>query len=428
MIGVLRWCAWGLVCLGCSSNETCPDGGTCADATVDVAQVLGSFSSVPASMILDPGDVGPVVVTVIRGTVTGNIAITVTGLPTGVTVTPLTIMPSSSVATFNVQAATTAPIPQDATLTITATAGTTPLTATMHLHLGSVFHTTTSNESFIVPGGQMSLVFQVWGAGGGAGGSFGAPGVGGVGGGGGFATAEVTTTPGETLNLVVGGGGSAGMFVPVIAGSGGGGGGYSAVLRGTTVLVIAGGGGGGGGGGYDLATDAGGASGFAGGGGGGFSGENGLGSCAGFGATDAGVGSGGLPGGQGGMALTGGGGGCDSVCTASGGGTPGGGGGGIGSTDGGGAGGGGGGGAGWLGGGGGGAQTSLAGYGCGGGGGSAFISQGASQKLITATGQMPAGTSVVGYADSGAAVGGALSDAGNPSPGVPGLIAVAYPK
>ncbi len=428
--GVLFW--------ACSPSNSCPDGGTCAsDAGPEAGpQILGAISNfTPPTMVLDPGDSRPAVITLDRGTVTGLVAITVEGLPVGVTATPLTILPGSSAGTFDIQAAMTVTTPQDATLTIRATGGVGPsLTTTMHLHIGSVFLVAPTSQSFVVPstlpGGApvTALVFEVWGAGGGGGGAFGQPGVGGPGGGGGFATSQVSVTPGETLTIVVGGGGPSGTFVQTIAGSGGGGGGYSAVMRATTVLVAAGGGGGGGGGGYDSATDAGLTPGFAGGGGGGTVAENGQGSCGGTGGSDAGAGTGGTPGGQPGLALVGGAGGCDSVCTRFTGGSSGGGAGAIGSLDGGGAGGGGGGGAGWFGGGGGGAQITLGGYGCGGGGGSAFISEGSSQKLISAIGPIPAGTSMVGYADSGASVGGAVNDAGAALSGAPGLVVVAYPK
>lgn len=393
------------------SSPACPDAGTCSDAAPDVAQVLSTFSASTAAVVLDPGDSHPIVVTLDRGTVTGNIDIAVQGLPAGVTQTPLTIMPGSSAGTFNLVAATTVSIPQDVDVTITATAGSSSLQTPLHVRVGSVFRVSTASESFVVPANLTSLVFQVWGAGGGAGGN------GGVGGGGGFATAQVDVTPGETLAVLVGAGGGGGDLVPTIAWSGGGGGGYSAVLRGTDVLVIAGGGGGGGGTSLD-----GGALGFAGGGGG----SDGLGACAGSAGTDAGAGDGGAPSGQNGSSLAGGAGGCDSVCAfVADGGAPGGGSGAIGNDAGSSGGGGGGGGAGFFGGGGGGSQ----GYGCGGGGGSAFASvSGASVKILAGSGQLPAGLNFVGYADSGAAVGGAIGDAGQGISGTSGLVAIAYPK
>ncbi len=397
--------------VACNGSPTCPDAGTCSDAASDAPQMLGgNINASKTSVVLDPGDQSPVVVTVDRGTVTGNIDVTVDGLVNGISQTPLTIMPGSSAGTFNLVASATALVPQDFDVSIVASAGSSSLTAPLHVRVGSVFHVSTSSESFVVPQFVSTLVFQVWGAGGGAGGN------GGVGGGGGFATAEVSVSPGETLSIIVGGGGSGGELVPNIAWSGGAGGGYSAVLRAADVLVIAGGGGGGGG----TSVDAG-ALGFAGGGGG----SNGLGSCGGFAGSDAGAGDGGAPNGQNGSSLAGGAGGCDSVCAfVVDGGAPGGGSGAIGDDSGTGSGGGGGGGSGIFGGGGGGSQSS----GCGGGGGGAFASvTGASVKIIAASGQVPAGSTVVGYADSGAAFGGGL-DGGQAFSGTSGLVAIAYPK
>ncbi len=416
------------VLAGCSNNNppAC-DGSTCIDAAPDVPQVLGTtFTASATTVVLDPGDTHTIVVTIDRGTYTGNVDITVEGLPTGVTQTPLTILPGSDAGKLDLVAATTVAIPQDVDVTIRATAGTIgSLTTPLHIRLGSVFHVSTQSESFVVPQNISALVFQVWGAGGGAGGS------GGTGGGGGFATAQIDVTAGETLTVVIGAGGGGGSFVPGVAFGGGSGGGYSAVLRGTDVLIIGGGGGGGGGTGFDDALDAGGATGFAGGGGGGSIAPDGLGSCGGGGAsTDGGAGDGGAPNGQNGSSLAGGAGGCDSVCVLfADGGAPGGGRGAIGAVDGGGSGGGGGGGSGFFGGGGGGSQLAAAGYGCGGGGGSAFAAAtGASVKLVAASGVNPGGTNFVGYVDSGAAFGGAIDDAGAASSGAPGRIAIAYPK
>ena len=387
--------------VACNSEPSCPDGSTCADATVDVTPFANFNVSAP-EVVLDPGDSHPLVVSLDRNDISGPIDVTVTGLPTGVTATPLTILPGSSAGTFNFVAAADVAVPQDVDVTIVASSGSLSLTAPVHIRVGSVFHVATQSESFVVPQNVSELVFQAWGAGGGAGG-----GVGGLGGGGGFATGQVDVTPGETLTIVIGGGGGAGAFVPGAAWSGGGGGGYSAVLRGTDVLVLAGGGGGGGGAGFDWTADAGGAAGLAGGGGGGSMGQAGSGACGGGGGTDAGGGAAGGPGALAGDALDAG----------------------LGSSpDDSGVGGGGAGGGGWFGGGGGGSQDAAAGFGCGGGGGSAFVtSVSASPKLLAASGQTPAGTSMVGYADSGAALGGGL-DAGVPFSGAAGLVAVAYPK
>jgi hypothetical protein len=399
----------GLACflvLACDNGPpACPDGSSCTDATVDVAEVLGTFSASATQVVIDPGESRPVVVTLDRGTVTGPIDITVEGMPQGITATPLTILPGSSAGTFDFQAATTVSIPQDVDVTLRATAGTSTLTTPMHLRIGSVFHVATQSESFQVPQGLTSVVLHVWGGGGGAGG-----GSGGLGGGGGYATAEIPVTGGDTLDIVVGGGGAPGAYVSGASWSGGIGGSYSAVYRGTTLLVMAGGGGGGGGAGFDFVADAGGAAGLAGGAGGGAIGQTGFGPCGGGGGTDAGGGAAGSALAQDGVALDGGAG------------AP--------ADDAGGAGGGGAGGSGLFGGGGGGGQDAAAGYGCGGGGGSAFVAtEGASPKLLTGSGQVPGGITAYVYdADSGAAFGGALSDAGAPLSGAAGLVLVAYPK
>ncbi len=393
-----------LAFVACNGSAPCPDASTCTDAAPDVAQVLGSMNASLAEVVLDPGGTHPIVVTLDRGSVTGPITVTVEGLPHGATASPLTILPGSSAGTFNFVAANDVSIPQDVDVTIRATAGASSLTAPLHVRVGSVFHVSTQSESFVVPANVSTLVFQVWGAGGGAGG-----GTGGIGGGGGFATAQVSVTPGESLTIVVGGGGSSGAFA-TSAWSGGAGGGYSAVLRGTTLLVIAGGGGGGGGTGFDAVADAGVSAGLAGGGGGGPAGENGSGACGGGGGTDAGGGAAGSSFAQAGSSFDGG---AGAPVIA----------------DGGGAGGGGGGGFGFFGGGGGGSEDAAAGFGCGGGGGSAFVSsEGASPKLLSASGQIPGGITMVGYADSGAALGGGHGDAGQPLSGAAGLVAVAYSK
>jgi len=387
----------------CNNQPACPDGSTCTDATVEGGPSYSNFQVSVTGVVLDPGDSNTIVITLDGNAAGGpDLDVTVDGLPQGVTASPLTIFAGSPGGKLTLNAATDATVPQDVDATVKATPkGLAALTAPLHVRVGSVFHVATQSESFVVPQNLSSVVFGVWGAGGGAGGT------GGFGGGGGFATAEVQVTGGETLTIVIGSGGNPGTAGAPSAG--GAGGGYSAVLRGTDVLVLAGGGGGGGGAGFDLVADAGGVPGLAGGGGGGAPGQNGFGPCGGGGATDAGGGGAGGPGATAGDALDAG----------------------IGSPpdDAGGAGGGGFGGFGWFGGGGGGSQDAAAGFGCGGGGGAAYVALGgASVKLLTATGQIPGGNTSVGYADSGAAVGGALDDAGVARPGAAGLVVVAYPK
>jgi len=383
----------------CSNNNpTCPDGSTCSDAAIEAGPSYSNFQVSVASVVLDPGDSYKFTLTFDGNDDPNgpNIDVTITGLPQGVTAEPLTIYPKSPGGKITLDAATDAPVPQDADATIKVTAkGASLFTAPLHVRVGSVFHVSTQSESFQVPANLSTLTFAAWGAGGGAGG-----GGGGLGGGGGFATTTVPVTASETLQIVVGAGGTPGSTLPPW--SGGIGGGYSAVLRGTTVLVIAGGGGGGGGTGFDSILDAGGAPGTAGGGGGGSIAENGSGACGGGGADDAGGGASGGAGAEAGASLFGGGGASPN---------------------------GGGGGFGYFGGGGGGVQDASVGFGCGGGGGSAFAATlGSASKLLAATGQIPGGNTMVGYGDSGAAVGGSLGDAGQPFSGAAGLVVVAYPK
>jgi hypothetical protein len=396
----MRRFVFAFLALGACSNDspTCPDGGTCTDAAVEAGPSYSNFNVSVTGVVLDPGDAYKLVVTLDgNSSTTGpNIDVTIDGLPQGVTADPLTIFPGSPGGKVTLNAAANAAVPQDMDATVKATPqGFPALTAPLHVRVGSVFHVATQSESFQVPANVSTIAFTAWGAGGGAGG-----GPGGIGGGGGFATSIVSVTGGETLQIVVGPGGTPGGALPPW--SGGVGGGYSAVLRGTDVLVMAGGGGGGGGTGFDAILDAGGAPGTAGGGGGGYAGENGVGACGGGGGTDAGGGASGGPSAEAGASLFGGGGAAPN---------------------------GGGGGSGYFGGGGGGVQDASAGFGCGGGGGSAFATlTGSASKLLAATGAIPGGNTMIGYGDSGAAVGGGLGDAGQPFPGAAGLVVAAYPK
>jgi hypothetical protein len=126
--------------------------------------------------------------------------------------------------------------------------------------LRSPFVYTGANQSFVVPSGITQIYFKMWGGGGGQGyratatndWNYYAPG-----GAGGFTHGIISTTPGETLTIIVGGGGAGTGINPVRAFGGGGvatdtnnytgtGGGRSAIRRGTTELATAGGGGGGG--------------------------------------------------------------------------------------------------------------------------------------------------------------------------------------
>lgn len=113
-------------------------------------------------------------------------------------------------------------------------------------------YSSTGSGTFNVPSGVTSITVKVWGAGGGGGGG-GSASSGGAGGGGGYATAVLTVTPLESLNVYVGSGGGAGTGRSD-SGDGGGGGGHSEINRGGTNLIIASGGGGGGGGDNSSAT------------------------------------------------------------------------------------------------------------------------------------------------------------------------------
>ena len=128
--------------------------------------------------------------------------------------------------------------------------------------LSLAFEYTGADKSFIVPSFVPYLRLYMWGAGGGIAYTQGSYSLGG--GGAGFVSGVLTTTPGETLTLVVGQGPwiqnaeSGSNYASVYGGGGPGsdggasvigcspGGGRSAILRGATEVVTAGGGGGGG--------------------------------------------------------------------------------------------------------------------------------------------------------------------------------------
>jgi hypothetical protein len=148
-------------------------------------------------------------------------------------------------------------------------------------------------QTFMVPAGVTSVTVEAYGAQGGAGGAGAVPGSGGPGALGGSATATLSVTPGESLQINVGGkgddattssptgscngGGPGGVPASINAPGGGSGGGASDVRQGGTalanrVVVAGGGGGGGGGGGIEFVGGGGGA----GGGTDGASGSNGV--------------------------------------------------------------------------------------------------------------------------------------------------------
>lgn len=281
--------------------------------------------------------------------------------------------------------------------------------------------------TFSVPTGVTSITVKAWGAGGGGGAGNGGTGSGGNGGGGGFTKGVFTTTPGESLDVLVGTGGSAASG----ANRGGNGGGYSALKRSSTFLVEAAGGGGGGGG---RGTGVGGAGG-AGGGTTGLAGTAGTGGGGGGGTAAAGgsagtAGTGGTAGSTGAANAGGNAGGSGTNCNTSVAGVRG----GAGGTGGGGAGGnaascsgGGGGGGGRFGGGGGGsASASGTRRGGGGGGGSSLIDASASSPANTAgSGQRAGSNSDVD--NSGAGAGGN----GNPTftsatAGADGRVVISY--
>ncbi len=281
----------------------------------------------------------------------------------------------------------------------------------------TVYASATASATYVVPTGCDTLTIKAWGAGGGAGGGGGGD-DGGNGGGGGFAQADISVTPSESLDIVLGGGGPGGTGAPggcstpptggdggggnattaagggtggkgcdSDGGSGGGGGGYAAVKRGGAFLVEAGGGGGGGGGGKE--SDGG--KGGAGGGSSGVAGSNasGGGGGGGGGTTSAG-GSGGSGGGSTGAANSGGNGADSNNSNDDGGG----------------------GGGGRFGGGGGGDGDDEGGGG--GGGGSSLVS-GTNTTLTAGSGTTPANNADPDYAGS-AGVGGSANGGGG-SPG-----------
>ena len=99
------------------------------------------------------------------------------------------------------------------------------------LKFTQVYSTQTGGTNFIVPSNLASTTIQVkaWGAGGGAGYTKASGNTGGAGGGGGFATANISVSKGETLNILVGGGGVAGgQSAGTVGSNGGGGGGLNA--------------------------------------------------------------------------------------------------------------------------------------------------------------------------------------------------------
>jgi len=178
-----------------------------------------------------------------------------------------TLPPGMSLSTTGLISGTVSAVSSDTTYSfvIRATDGQNNSNRTFSITIKApvkqIFSYTGSVATFTVPSGITSIGAKVWGAGGGGG----TPqdwGFGSDGGGGGFASGEITVTPGQVLNIVVGsggvnnstsrvfGGGGAQSPGPVFALRGGGGGGYSGIFRSTVsqtdALIIAGGGGGGG--------------------------------------------------------------------------------------------------------------------------------------------------------------------------------------
>jgi hypothetical protein len=287
---------------------------------------------------------------------------------------------------------------------------------------------TTGSSSYSVPVGVTTITVKAWGAGGG-GGAGGSASIGGTGGGGGFAQANLTVTPGESLNVYVGNPGTSNTVVST-SGGGGGGGGASYVARGATYLVIGAGGGGGGGGDNSSATPGG-----AGGAGGGTTGlggtSSGTANGGGAGTASAGgaAGTGGVNVGTAGAANAGGLGAdgrsnAGSDGSGSNGGAQGGGNGGNASVNAAGYAGGGGGGSGYFGGGGG--SGSAAGNAGGGGGGSgSSYTTGTLTTKTAGSGTSPGNNTdadVSGYANGGG--GGAVNSAG--TSGQQGIVIISY--
>ncbi len=110
--------------------------------------------------------------------------------------------------------------------------------------------TATGTTAHVVPDGQTFVEIKAWGSAGAGGGGTTSGGTGGSGGGGGFAHAtQISVTPGETLDVIVGIGGSPGFGDGSESAAAGGGGGRTWIRRpgGAINLLEAGAGGGGGG-------------------------------------------------------------------------------------------------------------------------------------------------------------------------------------
>ncbi len=233
--------------------------------------------------------------------------------------------------------------------------------------------TASGTTAHVVPAGQTFVEIKAWGSGAAGGGGTSSGGTGGSGGGGGFAHAtQISVTPGETLDVIIGIGGSPGFGDGSESAAAGGGGGRTWVRRpgGAINLLEAGAGGGGGGSDSSPGTGVTGGGG-AGGGVTGQAGEASGSSTGGGGGAQSAGGAGGVGADQVGIAGSAGAGGDGAHDTGTGGG-------GAGGATGGGDGGnvapatsaGGGGGAGFFGGGGGGESATFNGSGTGGGGGS----------------------------------------------------------
>jgi len=291
----------------------------------------------------------------------------------------------------------------------------------------TIIYSSSGTTAFVVPAGVTSITVEMWGAGGGGGGGS-SNGSGGDGGGGAYSTAELTTTPGESLDVRVGGGGGGGTGSGNSGGAGGGGG-HSEVERAGTSLLIAAAGGGGGGGDNSSGTS-GGAGGAGGDDTGGIDGGDSSSAGGGVAATSGAGGAGGTGGntsGAAGSAETGGPGGNGGVSQGTGGENNG----GFNNGDGDGGnqatnfyGAGGGGGSGRFGGGGG--SGALAGFAGGGGGGSgsSFLT-GASTSSQSGSGTTPGNP---GDGDRGGAAdgGGGNSGTGNGTAGDDGIVIISY--
>src|SRR5262249_41103458 len=125
-----RWflAAWALGQFACHSQRP--------TSTVEPIPGHLSLSLLPSRVSLTPGDVFPVEVILDRpASFAEPVNVAVTGLPNGVTATPLTI--SGITGVFNLSAGAGALLPDNAAVTVTGTGGPVSPAATLSLTVGT---------------------------------------------------------------------------------------------------------------------------------------------------------------------------------------------------------------------------------------------------------------------------------------------------